>query len=132
MNWPVKKFGKKVTDEMQHCSHLKVGEIAYRVDGEYDSFGPLDLFACCKECAEEQDRLADEEPVTCEDCHGEFPRKETLEWKCYDFCPSQGDEPLHICDECRKKEKHHLRVAKDNRDRDAELKAFYPDEEEDE
>lgn len=121
MNWPVSKFGKKVTEEMEHCTHLKVGEVAYRVDAEYDSFGPLDFFAMCKECAEEQDRLAGEEEVTCDDCKGEFKKKDTIEWRWYDFYAAQGDEPVCLCIACSKAQKHLDRVAKDRYERDLEL-----------
>lgn len=106
-------FNVTVRDEFDMCSHLEVGQKAYRVIYEYDSFGTLGAWACCEACSEAADKAEDEENVICFDCGGEFQRQETHEWKPYDFYAAQGDEPLIICKTCRIAPKHLARVRND-------------------
>ena len=54
--------------------------------------------------------------LDCDDCKQARARKDTIEWRWYDFYAPQGDEPLVICTECQSKPKHVKRVAKDEAD----------------
>lgn len=137
MNWYIHDKNKMITDAWDHCDHLEVGQIAPYVLGEEDSFGPVARNGMCKECYDECKKAAGEEIEICYDCGQEKPKKETQEWRWYDFHAPQGDEPMIICDECAKKEKHIKRVRKDHDDLRAELgdaddyyDDFYYDDEE--
>lgn len=115
------RYNVTVRDDFDHCEHLSVGVKAYRAVYENDCCGTVGVYACCKECSEALDKQEDEEIVTCFDCGGEFPRKDTHDWKPYDYYPAQGDEPLIICNACRTAEKHLARVRKDRADYNAEF-----------
>lgn len=115
------RYNVKVRDEFDFCEHLTVGAVAYRAIYENDCCGTVGVYACCKECSEALDKQEDEEIVTCDDCGGEFARKDTHEWKPYDFYAPQGDEPMVICGTCRLAEKHLARVRKDRADYQAEF-----------
>lgn len=117
------RYNVTVRDEFDHCEHVQTGGKAYRAIYETDCCGPVGVYACCKECSEKIDAREDEEEVTCHDCGQDFPRKDTVEWKPYDFYAPQGDEPLVICNSCRMAEKHLERRRKDKADREAEFGA---------
>lgn len=121
------RFNVTVRDEFDHCEHVVVGGKAFRAVYESDCCGPVGVYACCKECSEALDKQEDEELVTCDDCGQEFQRKDTHEWKPYDFYAPQGDEPMVICNTCRTAEKHLARVRKD----EADYQAEFGDEDED-
>lgn len=115
------RYNVIVKDEYDHCEHVKVGERAYRAVYESDCCGTVGVYACCKECSENLDKQEDEELVTCDDCGQEFQRKDTSEWKPYDFYAPQGDEPMIICKACRIADKHLARCRKDRADYNAEF-----------
>lgn len=115
------RYNVTVRDEFDHCEHLSVGVKAYRAVYENDCCGTVGVYACCKECSEALDKQEDEEIVACDDCGGEFARKDTHVWKPYDFYAPQGDEPMVICGTCRLAEKHLARVRKDRADYQAEF-----------
>lgn len=115
------RYNVVVKDEFDCCEHLSVGATAYRAVYESDSFGTVGVYACCKECSEALDKQEDEEIVTCHDCGGEFPRKDTSEWRPYDFHAPQGDVPTVVCNTCRVAEKHRARVRRDEADYNAEF-----------
>ena len=115
------RYNVTVRDEFDHCEHLSVGVKAYRAVYENDCCGTVGVYACCKECSDALDKQEDEELVTCDDCGGEFQRKDTHEWKPYDFYAPQGDEPMIICKTCRTADKHLARVRKDRADYQAEF-----------
>ena len=115
------RYNVIVKDEYDHCEHVKVGERAYRAVYESDCCGTVGVYACCKECSENLDKQEDEELVTCDDCGQEFQRKDTSEWKPYDFYAPQGDEPMIICKACRVADKHLARCRKDRADYNAEF-----------
>jgi hypothetical protein len=121
MNQITNRYNAIVKEEYDMCDHVKVGERAYRAIYESDSFGTVGVYACCKECSENLDKQEDEEEVTCHDCGQEFQRKDTVEWKPYDFYAPQGDEPLVICKVCRIADKHLARCRKDRADYNAEF-----------
>jgi hypothetical protein len=81
--------------------------------------------------------LGDYAIVRCGDCGKDKFKYLTTEWRWFDFYAPQGDEPLVICDCCRKLPKHCERVRKDTADYNHEM-GFdvqgdehdnYPDEE---
>lgn len=115
------RFNVTVRDEFDHCEHVVVGGKAFRAIYESDCCGPVGVYACCKECSEALDKQEEEELVTCDDCGQEFQRKDTHEWKPYDFYAPQGDEPMVICNTCRTAEKHLARCRKDRADYNAEF-----------
>lgn len=115
------RYNVTVREEFDHCEHVQTGGKAYRAIYESDCCGTVGVYACCKECSEKIDAREDEEEVTCHDCGQDFPRKDTVEWKPYDFYAPQGDEPLVICNSCRMAEKHLERRRKDKADREAEF-----------
>lgn len=115
------RYNVTVKSDYDHCEHVTVGAKAYRAVYENDCCGTVGVYACCKECSEALDKQEDEEIVTCDDCGGEFARKDTHEWKPYDFYAPQGDEPMVICGTCRLAEKHLARVRKDRADYQAEF-----------
>lgn len=114
MNWFVHGTNETITEEWDHCEHLKVGQVAPYMVGEQDSFGPVARMGMCKECHEKYQAQQDEELEYCHDCGQEKPMKEMREWRWYDFYSPQGDEPLIICDDCAVKDKHKERVRRDN------------------
>ena len=124
MNWTVhgvvtlNERHTSVADEV--CEHLRIGDKAHFV-GEEDSFGPVTRFYYCSDCYRIEQEREDAELVYCNDCGCEKPRSDVLAWRWYDFYAPQGDEPIMVCSECRKKAKHLNRVAKDKADRDREL-----------
>lgn len=123
MSWESKKVNIRVPgdDRWDMCEHLKAGDIAAVVFCEDDSFGPVLRNACCKKCADEIKKKQDEELEFCHDCKTNKPGKEVNEWQWYDFYALQGDQPLHICDECWEKPTHKNRMARDQADYEAEF-----------
>lgn len=97
------------------CEHVEVGKPGILV-GEQDSFGPVTRFLECPECRKASREQEDEELERCADCGKDYPRKEVVMWKWYDFYAASGDEPLCVCDGCRVKIKHRLRCWRDDRD----------------
>lgn len=130
MNWFTREYHGKDSFEMKKklveqdggCEHVEADPnlVAY-VRYEKDSFGPVSSHAVCEAC----DKLADEEEGneihTCTDCKQDKPLKEGVLWKWYDFYAAQGDEPLFVCNCCKKEPKHLQRVAADRRAYDEEF-----------
>ena len=125
MNWYVHKvIGEVKQSDIDraldgHCEHVTVGMKVHLV-GEQDSFGPVTRFLYCVECYNKAKEEEEEELVFCDDCGKEVPKKNTIEWKWYDFYAPQGDEPLTICNDCKAGEKHKKRVEDDKSKRDLE------------
>lgn len=63
----------------------------------------------------------DYEKVVCSDCKKTFYKKDTIEWKWYDFYPAQGDVPIVVCNDCKGQGKHQHRVATDRANCEAEM-----------
>lgn len=124
MNWTVRRMvtltQKHIDEADEVCEHLKVGDQCYSI-GEQDSFGPVTRFYECAECHEKSLEEEEQELVFCNDCGKEHPRKETTEWRWYDFYAPQGDTPLTICDSCWKASKHQQRMARDAADEEREF-----------
>ena len=113
MNWVVHGQNQTITEEWDHCEHLKVGDVAPYMVGEQDSFGPVARMGMCQECHDKYKEEQEQELEYCHDCGQEKPMKEMREWRWYDFDHKQGDEALHICDACSVLPKHKERVRKD-------------------
>jgi len=99
------------------CEHVEADHsLAVKVYTETDSFGPVGWYAVCWSCMEQHDKAEDEREVKCHDCGKYVPKKQTMEWKSWDFYAAQGDEPIVVCNTCRCAEKHKDRVAQDDYD----------------
>lgn len=100
-------------EEHGGCDHVEAdASLAHVVMFENDSFG-REGHVACKVCEDKADEEEGKEAVVCHDCKQDKEKKDTIEWKWYDFYAAQGDEPLIICDCCRGKEVHQNRVARD-------------------
>ena len=129
MNWftksvvsslPVEKK-KELVETCGGCEHVEANpEVLDTVSYENDTWG-REGYCMCKECRDKAQEEINNEMVTCRDCSGTVKRKDSIEWKWYDFHRPQGDEPLVVCKECTTKDKHVLRVRNDAADRDAEF-----------
>lgn len=71
--------------------------------------------------------IDDYETEVCHDCKKPFFKKDGIEWKWYDFYAAQGDEPLSICNQCRKGETHRHRVERDRVDYEEEMGRYDDD-----
>ena len=130
MNWFTRKdissnsvaFKSKRAEEDACCEHVQADpSCAVSLRREVDSFGPVSSYVCCADCEKLAEEAEENETHTCADCKCEFPLKEGMLWKWYDFYPQQGDEPIAVCNSCRVKEKHVQRVRKDRQDYEAEF-----------
>ena len=122
MNWIVKSFRKVNQDDLDAdfaCEHVKAGDSAH-VNQERDSFGIVGQAVLCDACHEAAEEAEGEETDFCYDCGQEKKIKDVIYWRWYDFYAPQGDEPLCICDECKRKPKHINRIKRDREDQDAE------------
>lgn len=129
MNWFTKTYvktkslqaKKELVTEHGGCEHVESDpSLLAVVSYENDSFG-REGYCMCEACNDASVSEEDEEEVQCHDCKQTFKRKETIEWKWYDFHAPAGEEPLTICDACRKGEKHIARVRKDREDLEREM-----------
>ena len=116
MNWFVHGQKQTITEEWDHCEHLKVGDVAPYMVGEQDSFGPVARMGMCKDCHEKHKAEQDAELVYCQDCGEQKPSKEVNEWRWYDFDQNQGDEARRVCDTCWSLDKHKARMERDARE----------------
>jgi len=129
MNWFTKSYVSARTLEAKKafvaehggCEHVEADpSLLFCISYENDSFGREGYCMCdaCDDLALEQE---DNEDVVCTDCKGTFKKKDTREWRWYDFYAAQGDEPYVLCETCRRAEKHRERVRRDERDRIDEM-----------
>lgn len=103
------------------CEHVEkdVSTMAH-IRYENDPWG-REGYCVCQECFDKSETKKGEEFHTCSDCKTDIPLKDGVMWKWYDFYAPQGDEPLFVCNECRKLENHQARVKRDTADCDYEL-----------
>lgn len=130
MNWFTKSVighlstekKQALIDEDRGCRHVeKDATLATHVSRENDSFGVVSQYVCCRACFEKLKQREGKEIVTCNDCHGKFEAKDTMQWIWYDFYAPQGDIPLTVCNTCWSKDRHQNRMANDRQDRIDEL-----------
>lgn len=129
MNWFVRTgvsgnsaaHNTKLLNQDAGCEHVEkdIG-LAYALRSEKDTFGTVGSYLCCKECDDLAETRDDELEEICRDCGKTHKAKDGIAWKWYDFYAPQGDEPLQICDECKKLPKHIERVRADRADYEAE------------
>jgi len=127
MNWFTASFVTGATPEKKAvlaaendcCDHVSENPLVmFAVWRENDSFGS-EGYCLCEDCYEAQQNQIEEEVHTCNDCNGDFTLASGgILWKWYDFYAAQGDEELPVCGECRKKNAHLTRLARDRRDRE--------------
>lgn len=98
------------------CEHIVLKPPVVYISKENDSFGVVAAFCVCETCYNKIVEETSTTEVICHDCKQIKMMKDTIEWKWFDFHPSQGDEPLRICNECALKEKHLKRVSRDRDD----------------
>lgn len=130
MNWFTKRIILTSNPELKEkyfnseefggcCKHCEEDHgLAYAVSYENDSFG-RESYVMCEACSNKEDEQEDEELHTCHDCKKEVPYKHNRRWREWDFDPSDGGEPIHVCDECRKLPAHLERVRRDREDYEA-------------
>jgi hypothetical protein len=133
MNWFTKQFAtpklsaeKRAKKVLEHggCDHvIQDPNLLYVIQYENDSFG-REGYCSCQACYEAGQVEAGQRIVTCQECHGEFPKSETMTWRWYDFYAAQGDEAMVLCKTCYAGPKHQARMEKDRQDADEEH-AYY-------
>lgn len=129
MNWFTKSYvsnnslerKKQLFEEHGGCEHVEADPSVMAVVAyENDSFG-REGYCLCEACDDLSVEHEDNEEHVCHDCKSCKPLKEGVMWKWYDFYAAQGDEPLFICNECRKKDTHINRVRRDRQDYEEEM-----------
>lgn len=131
MNWENKAFSgpaiqRALSDTRSDmCTHVEaLRTTAYVVLMEDDSFGPVGREVVCKECFDKAEDIEANRSVTCCDCDGVYLKKDTIEWRWWDFYAPQGDEAMTLCMPCLKAPKHLKRCKRDREERKAEEKAY--------
>lgn len=102
-------------DRSDRCEHVVSGQNkAFTVLCEDDSFGIVGRNVVCKAC---HDALENQEAWPgCEFCTEHRTNSEVSQWLYHDFYAAQGDEPCHVCHDCRQNnEKFKAMVARDHR-----------------
>ncbi len=113
---------KQLASEDSCCGHVEADpNLAVVIRREMDSMGPVSSHCACAACETLMQQEEDNEQCTCRDCLGTFPRSQVVMWRWYDFYAAQGDEPICVCDSCRKLPKHQERVRKDREDYEYEF-----------
>lgn len=113
---------ERLVKEHGGCEHVEENpSLLFRISRENDSFGS-EAYCMCEACSNKADAEEDEEDVVCYDCQKTVKKKNSIEWRWYDFYAPSGDEPLIICDCCRKEEKHINRIRRDREDYEEEFK----------
>lgn len=134
MNWFTKENVSGLSLEKKQalsidnpCEHVEKDiSLLTWVVKENDSFGS-EATGLCKACFDEMKEAEQNEQVCCQDCKGTVLKKDSIEWRWYDFYAAQGDTPIVVCTVCQKEDKHALRVKNDQRDYEAEF-GFSDDE----
>lgn len=133
MNWITRGLtDKKVGFERDggiceggNCAHLKRGDRAHAHSSENDSFGS-EMYLMCKVCWEQDKIDRQEELVHCNDCRGEFPRKDTRFYKAYDSESIEAEIfRCDICLPCWNAARHQARLARDEERRNEDHEAIY-------
>lgn len=133
MNWFTKSHVSTISlekkqslvEEWGGCEHvISDPSSLYTVSYENDSFG-REGWCSCEACEHANEDKEGEEEVMCSDCKGTFKKKDTTEWRWYDFYAAQGDEALVLCETCRRAEKHVERKRRDAEDCEEELNRPY-------
>ena len=120
-------------DESDYCDHCSKEDLSKAVGFffERDSCGYVFKYVVCEPCKVACKEAEGKQPVVCHDCGQTVERKDSIEWRWYDFYAPQGDEPLVICNTCKDAEKHKQRVAKDDADYRSEFPNQFADDDDD-
>lgn len=133
MNWITRGLtDKKVGFERDggiceggNCAHLKRGDRAHAHSSENDSFGS-EMYLMCKVCWEQDKIDRQEELVHCNDCRGEFPRKDTRFYKAYDSESIEAEIfRCDLCLPCWNAARHQARLMRDEERRNEDHEAIY-------
>lgn len=105
------------------CEHCSANDLSAAVGYFYEQENGQYVFAeiVCEVCRLEAQKVIDETPETCEDCHHEVPHKDVRYWRPYYFHAPSGDVPATICKACWELPKHQERMKKDDEDYRAEM-----------
>lgn len=116
-------FSDEVLSGADFCNHVSRKKLNKGVGFFYerDSFGYVFAEIVCEGCRDKGMREIAESIEVCADCGQEHPRKNTRQWRWYDFYEPQGDEPRIICNGCWELPKHVERMARDKADREFEF-----------
>lgn len=120
---PGTTFSDEVLKGADFCKHVSLKKLNKGVGFffERDSFGYVFVEIVCEKCRDQGLEEIANSRVLCGDCGMEHPRKETKQWRWYDFYAPQGDEPRIICNTCWELPKHVNRMANDKLDYEHEF-----------
>lgn len=127
MNWNTQETAEAGLRDPRadRCEHVRENpQLAHTARSERDSFGAVDRVVLCQACADAARDAVAAEKVRCHDCNRDYPRRETISWRWYDFYAPQGDEPLTLCQLCQKSLRHILRVERDDAARSREMSGY--------
>jgi hypothetical protein len=113
------KIAEDIEEMCEHCQ--KDPSLLYMISREHDSFGVVGEYGQCETCFETMLKEEQEQLVCCHDCKQYVKRGDTIGWKWYDFSFTQGDEPIIVCNDCRRKSTHINRILEDEREYDREF-----------
>lgn len=116
-------FSDEVMRGADFCNHVSHKKLAKAVGFFYerDSFGYVFAEIVCQRCRDKGMQEIAESIEVCADCGQEHPRKNTRQWRWYDFYEPQGDEPRIVCNGCWELPAHQDRMRRDKEDRDFEF-----------
>lgn len=116
-------FSDDVLRGADFCGHVSRKKLNKGVGFFYerDSFGYVFAEIVCEGCRDKGMKEIAESIEVCADCGQEHPRKNTRQWRWYDFYEPQGDEPRIICNGCWELPKHVQRMANDKADYEHEF-----------
>lgn len=118
-------YKKERAEEDSCCEHVEADPAcATHNRKEMDSFGPVSTHVVCEACNILAEEAELEEEDVCQDCHQTVKMRDAISWKPYDFYAPAGEEPLIICNACRKLEKHITRVKRDQADYEREMASY--------
>ena len=107
-----------VTEDMDMCPHVKVGEKA-TIHRVYDCCGLSLEFACCPECAKQAMDNEEELPFECTECGSVHPKRDMQFFSYYD--DSRDEEPEVWCPVCQESDKVKGIIAADKRALEEEM-----------
>ena len=131
MNWQSEKHGPDALrwaladDRSDLCEHVEVNRTqAYAVLCEDDCSGLVVRYVVCVSCYAAHEQEEGSRIRRCCDCHKDVQQKEGGEWRWYDFYAAQGDEPMFLCDVCRRLPRHLERRRRDLEDYQEEMARY--------
>ena len=117
-----------VTEDMDMCPHVKVGEKA-TIHRVYDCCGLSLEFACCPECAKQAMDNEEELPFECTECGSVHPKRDMRFFRYYD--DSRDEEPEVWCPVCQESDKIKGIIAADKKALEEEMSDWDLEEDDD-